>query len=150
MRVNAYLNFDGRCAAALAFYERHLGAKVEAKMTWNDQPGGCSGDLPAGWHDKIMHAQFTIGENVLMASDSPPNYYEPPKGITIVLNLENTGEADRIFAALSEGGSVRMPLEKTFWAEKFGMVVDQFGIPWMINCMAASQVQAPNKVAAAE
>jgi PhnB protein len=144
MLVNAYLNFPGNCEEALNFYQRHLGAKITARMTWDEQPGGCQG-VPDGWNTKIMHAAFTIGESLLMASDCPPSHYEAPKGIAITLNLSDPAEAERVFAALSEGGSVQMPLDKTFWAEKFGLVTDRFGIPWMVNCISRSeQSDSPN------
>ena len=89
---------------------------------------------PPEWHDKIMHARLTVGEAVLMASDAPPGHYETTKGMSIALNTDRPEEAERIFAALSENGTVRMPIQSTFWAARFGMLVDQFGIPWMINC----------------
>ena len=81
-----------------------------------------------------MHARITVGQNVLMLSDCPPDCYNVPKGITISINMDKPKEAERIFAALSKKGKVTMPIEETFWAVRFGMLTDQFGIPWMINC----------------
>lgn len=132
MRVNAYLNFDGRCEAALKFYERALGGRLEAKMTWGESPMG--NDMPPDWRDKIIHAQMAIGDSLIMASDAPPGRYEPAKGITIALNIDDPAEGKRVFDALSDGGSITMPFEGTFWAEGFGMLTDRFGIPWMVNC----------------
>ena len=86
------------------------------------------------WRNKIMHARMTVSDEVLMASDAPPDRYEAMKGIMVTLGIDDSGEAERIFRALSEKGSVQMPIQKTFWAARFGMLVDQFGTPWMINC----------------
>ena len=90
---------------------------------------------PPEWRDKIMHARLTVGNNVLMGSDAPPgHYHEASKGYSVSIGLADPQEAERIFQALAEGGTVRMPLQTTFWAARFGMLVDRFGIPWMINC----------------
>jgi PhnB protein len=132
MRVNAYLTFDGRCEAAFKFYEELLGGKIEAMMPHAGTPA--EDHVPPEWQKKIMHARLRLGDQVLMGSDAPPKHYEEPRGFSVSLNLTDPGEAERIFYALAKGGSVRMPLEQTFWALRFGMLVDQFGIPWMINC----------------
>jgi PhnB protein len=92
--------------------------------------------VPADWSDKIMHGSLTIGSQVLMGADMAPDQYEVPKGFSLSIQLKDTADAERIFNDLAEGGSVVVPLEKTFWAERFGMVVDRFGIPWSINCEA--------------
>jgi PhnB protein len=89
---------------------------------------------PAEFHGKIIHARLTIGDAVLMGGDAPPNHYQPPKGITVTLGIDAPAEAERVFRALSENGTVTMPIAETFWAQRFGMLVDQFGIPWMVNC----------------
>ena len=89
---------------------------------------------PSEWHNKIMHVRLAVGDQILMGSDSPPEYYEETKGMSVSLNTSDTAEAERIFQALSENGTVRMALQETFWAARFGMLVDQFGIPWMVNC----------------
>jgi PhnB protein len=86
------------------------------------------------WHAKILHARMEVGDTVLMGSDAPPDHYEQPKGFSVSLVLDDVGEAERIFFALAEGGSVRMAIQETFWAAGFGMLVDKFAIPWMINC----------------
>ena len=130
--VNAYLLFKGECEAAFKFYEKTLGGKVEATMTYGDSPMGQH--MPAEWRNKIIHARMTVGSTVLMGSDPPPDRYEAPKGFSVSIGLKDPAEAERIFNALSEGGNVKMPIQQTFWAAKFGMVVDRFGIPWMINC----------------
>jgi PhnB protein len=132
MKINAYLHFDGRCEAAFKFYEQCLGGKIVFKMTFGESP--MAGQSPPGWRDKIMHARLLVKDQVLMGSDAPPGRYESPKGFSVSLNLTDAVEAERIFNALLEKGTVVMPLQETFWAERFGMLSDQFGIPWMINC----------------
>jgi len=132
MKINAYLNFKGNCEAALKFYEKCLGVKVVFKLTYGETPA--AKETPKELHNQIIHARFAVGDNVLMASDCPPDRYDEPKGITISISIEKPEEADRIFAALSEKGTICMPIQETFWAKRFGMLTDQFGIPWMINC----------------
>lgn len=132
MLINPYLNFNGQCDAALKFYEQSLGAKVVFKMTYGESP--MAKDMPPELQNNILHARFLVGNNVLMASDSPPGRYEAPKGLTISLNIDSVEEAERVFGALSEKAEICMPIQETFWALRFGMLTDQFGIPWMINC----------------
>ena len=95
-------------------------------------------DVPPEWRKKILHARLTVGDQVLMASDAPPERYEQPKGFSVSLNIDDPAEAERIFHALAENGKVQMPLAQTFWAIRFGMCVDRFGIPWMVNCEKAA------------
>lgn len=133
MQVQTYLNFGGCCEEALDFYRRALGAEVKAVHRFKEcPPGSC----PPGAEDKIMHAHFCIGETVLMASDnhcaSPTDF----KGFSLSITAPNATEAERLFAALSDGGQVQMPLAKTFFAERFGMVADRFGLCWMIHVAA--------------
>src|SRR5258707_11829978 len=90
--------------------------------------------VPPEWRNKIMHARLNLNGATLMGSDAPPDSYEEPKGFYVNIGIRETHDAERIFQALAENGTVRMPLQKTFWAERFGMLVDRFGIPWMINC----------------
>lgn len=132
MELNPYLSFDGRCEAAFKFYEKVLGGRIVAMMTYRDTP--MKDQMPAESHGKIVHARLTVGERVLMGSDAPPGRYEPTKGITVILGIDQPAEAERVFKALSENGNVQMPIAETFWAQRFGMLVDQFGIPWMVNC----------------
>ena len=131
MNLNPYLNFNGNCAEALKFYEKALPAKILISMPYGGSP--MAKDMPPEIQDKVMHSRFEVGGQVIMASDAMCNY-EKPAGFNITINVEEPAEADRIFAALSENGTVRMPMEETFWAKRFGMLTDQFGIPWMINC----------------
>ena len=136
MQLNAYLLFNGQCEAAFKFYEKCLGGKIEAMMVHAGTPA--EQFVPAEWRNKILHARLTVGDAVLMASDAPPGRYEKPKGFSVSVQVKDPAQAERIFKALSEGGTVTMPMEKTFWAERFGMLVDQFAIPWMVNCEPAA------------
>ena len=133
MQVNPYLNFDGQCAEAFRFYAQVLGGTIEAMMTHGESP--IAGEVPPGWHDRILHARLVVGDQVLLASDSPPEQYQKPQGLYVSLSIDKPADAQRIFDALAENGTVTMPFEKTFWAAGgFGMLVDRFGTPWMINC----------------
>jgi PhnB protein len=135
MRVNAYLYYDGDCEAAFKFYEAAIGGKIIAMMPYEGSPG--EPDAPAQWRQKIMHGRLEIAGNVLMGSDAPPGRFLPQQGFSVSLNIDDPAEAERVYAALSEGGSVHMALQETFWAERFAMFADKFGIPWMINCEKA-------------
>jgi PhnB protein len=132
MQLNPYLSFNGQCEAAFKFYEQCLGGKIGVILNYGSSP--MAEQTPSGWHDKIMHVRLAVGDQILMGSDSPPEHYEETKGMSVSLNTNDPAEAERIFQALAENGTVRMPLQETFWAARFGMLVDQFGIPWMVNC----------------
>src|SRR5262249_29851759 len=132
MQLNAYLSFDGRCEDAFKFYERAFGGKIVARITYAETL--MKDQMPANWHLKIAHVRLVAGDAVLMGGDPPPQQYKAPQGITVTLGPDDRAEAERAFAMLSEGGNVTMPIAETFWARRFGMVVDRFGIPWMINC----------------
>jgi PhnB protein len=134
MLIQPYLNFDGRCEEALEFYRKALGAEVTALMRFKDTPQAAEpGMVPPGSDNKVMHASFRIGETTVMASDchcaGRPNF----QGFSLAINLPNEAAAERVFAALSEGGTVQMPLSKTFFAASFGVVADRFGLSWMIH-----------------
>jgi PhnB protein len=131
MQLVTYLLFNGQCEEAFKFYEQNLGGKIEAMLTHEGTPA--AGEVSADWKKKIVHARMIVHGHTLMASDSPPQYYEKPQGFNVNINVDSVADAERIFAALSKGGSVRMPIQETFWAERFGMLNDKFGIPWMIN-----------------
>jgi PhnB protein len=132
MQLNPYLVLNGQCEAAFKFYEKALGGKIEAMMRFGESPA--REHTPAKWHDKIMHASMKVGDSVLMASDSTPDRPEEMKGMSVALHPKEPAEAERIFHALAEKGNVIMPIQETFWAKRFGMLVDQFGTPWMVNC----------------
>ena len=139
MQVNPYLLFKGDCETAFKFYERTIGGKITAMMTHAGTP--MAQHMPPEWHHKILHASMNVGDTTLMGSDAPPDRYEQPKGASVCLGLNDTTEAERIFHALAEGGSVGMPIQQTFWAARFGMLVDKFGIPWMVNCETQEQAR---------
>jgi len=132
MHLMQHISFNGKCAEAFRFYEKCLNAKLETIMTNGESP--MADQLPAEWHDRVLHAALKVNGAVLMGADAPPDHYKQPSGFSVAIQLEDTAEAERIFAALSEAGTITMPLQATFWAERFGMLVDKFGIPWMINC----------------
>lgn len=132
MQLNAYLNFDGRCEAAFKFYEKCLGGKIISMSTFGSTPAG--EHMPADWGNKIMHAHLTVGDAVLYGSDAPPDRYKRPEGFAVSIQADKPAEADKVFQALAENANVSMPIQETFWAARFGMLTDQFGIPWMVNC----------------
>src|SRR5206468_3232062 len=132
MQLNPYLLFNGQCEAAFKFYEQCLGGKIDAMMTHAGSPA--EAQVSAEWRNKILHARMKIGDAVLMASDAPPGHYQKPQGFSVALHVQKTADAERIFHALAEQGTVQMSLQQTFWAVRFGMAVDRFGIPWMVNC----------------
>jgi PhnB protein len=133
MSVQPYLFFDGRAEEAIEFYKRALGAEVTALMRFKDSPEPAKpGMMPPGSEDKVMHASFSIGETTVMASDGRCQGQPSFKGFALVLTARDEAEADRLFGALGEGGEVQMPLAKTFFSPKFGMVADRFGVSWMV------------------
>jgi PhnB protein len=140
MEMNPYLSFKGDCEAAFKFYEQCLGGRMGPVFRYGGSP--MADQAPAGWSDKVMHGSVTVGGSELMGSDVAPEQYVAPKGFSLSLQMRNVAEAERIFHELASGGNVVMPLEKTFWAERFGMVVDRFGVPWLINCEGAAQPAA--------
>jgi PhnB protein len=132
MQLNTYLLFDGNCEEAFHFYTKNLGGKVQSLMRFESSPAAA--DVPPDWQRKVLHARIRIGDVVLMASDAPPGRYSVPKGFAVTLGTDTPEEAERLFKVLASGGQVGMPLEKTFFAERFGMVIDRFGTPWMVSC----------------
>jgi PhnB protein len=132
VQMNPYLSFKGECEAAFKLYEGCLGGQLGALFRY----GGThlAAQVPADWSDKIMHGSLTVGDQVLMGGDVAPDRYEEPKGFSMSVHIKDIADAERIFNELARDGRVVMPLEKTFWAARFGMVVDRFGIPWLINC----------------
>jgi len=136
LQLDTYLFFDGNCADAMRFYERTLGGKLQL-MTHGESP--MAAQTPPGSANRIMHARLELDGRLLMASDSMVGQpYERMKGFSLSLIYPTVAEAQRMFAALAEGGQITMPIAKTFWAEAFGMLVDRFGTPWMVNGGMAS------------
>ena len=132
MQLSSNVTFNGQCEAAFKFYEQCLGGKIHVMMKWGDSP--MADQVPSEWRDRIMHTSLIVGESSLLGGDAPPDRYEAPRGFAVTIHIDDPAEAERIFAALGENGTVQMPLEETFWAARFGMLVDRFGIPWMVNC----------------
>jgi PhnB protein len=135
MRFNAHLSFNGQCEEAFQLYKQCLGGEITLMLTYGNSPTASS--FP-GLEDKISHATLKLGDQVLTGADVPPNSYEKPQGFAIQLNIDDPNEAEQIFNTLSEGGTIQLPLQQTFWAERYGMVTDRFGTPWEINCGKAS------------
>jgi PhnB protein len=134
MKLNPHisLSFNGQCEAAFRSYERCLKGTITFMLTWGDSP--MAGDAPADWGEKIVHATLEIGDTVISGSDVPPGLYAQPRGFEIVLPIDDPAAAEHVFQALADKGTVAVPLQETFWAIRFGVVIDQFGIPWAINC----------------
>ena len=135
MKANVHLNFNGRCKEAFSFYEQVLGGKIQFMMTYGESP--MAAQMPAETKDYVMHASISIGDTVVLGADAPPDRYGAPVGFDVCLTPDDVAEGERIFNALAEGGTIEMPFQKTFWSERFGMVTDRFGTPWMINCPPA-------------
>jgi PhnB protein len=126
------LSFNGECEAAFTLYESLLGAKAELVITWGASP--LANDVPREWHEKMLFARLRCRTMTLLGADAPPGRYQPPAGFTLCLSADDEAEAERLFAALAEGGTVRMALQATFFAARYGEVVDRFRIPWEIRC----------------
>jgi PhnB protein len=131
MDTNIYLHFDGNCEEAFKFYEKVLGAKIQTVFHYEGSP--MADQTPPEQKDKVMHARMTIGDKTIMGSDAPQGRYSKPRGFSINIDSKDVAEAERVFSALGEGGQVHMPIAETFWAKRFGMLVDKFEIPWMVN-----------------
>ena len=132
MRINPYLNFNGNCAEAMTFYAKTLGGKDLRIMTFRDSP--MAAQIQDNEKDMVVHARFTLGNYTIMGSDATGGRYNKPQGYAVNVDIDTPEEADQVFAALSEGGNVGMQISETFWAKRFGMVIDRFGTHWMVNC----------------
>jgi PhnB protein len=130
MRLNAYLNYGGNCEEAFRFYEKHLGGKINAIMRFADQPN--PENAPPGTEKFVLYANLSIAGTELMASDVPPDRFQPMRSVYLSLGVDSNEEAERIYALLKEGGEVFMPMEETFFAFRFGMLRDRFGTSWMV------------------
>jgi PhnB protein len=134
MQVQVYLFFAGRCEEAVEFYKKTLGAEVMMLMRFKDSPEPPqAGMIPPGSDDKVMHTSLRIGDTIVMASDGRCEGAPSFQGFSLSLTVADEAEAERVFAALAEGGQVQMPLSKTFWSLRFGMLSDRFGVGWMIS-----------------
>jgi PhnB protein len=132
MELTTYLYFDGDCEQAFKFYEKALGGSIAMMMKYDEAPS----DQPCaeGLQNRIMHVRLMVGDQRLMGSDVPAGTPAKPQGFSVALNVEKPEDADRVFAALSDGGNVSHPLNETFFAHKFGMLQDRFGVAWLVNC----------------
>ena len=143
MKLIPFLGFNGNTHEAMAFYAKALGGQVVSEMTYADMPAdeamdaeGCGGFTPAS--DQVAHCQLHVGEAVLMAADGPDG---GGSATTLNIEVDSIEEAERVFAAMAEGGKVQMPMMETFWAHRWGMLVDRYGKPWMVNCMKPMPAQ---------
>ena len=132
MKLTPYLTFNGQCEAAFRLYEKCLGGKITFIQKYGDSP--MAGKTPTSSHQLIMHVTLTLGDQVLQGADVLPDSYQKPQGISVTISNSSAADAERIFQALAENGKVQMPLQETFWALRFGVLTDQFGTPWIINC----------------
>lgn len=139
MKLNPYLMFNGQCEAAFKFYEQCLRGKITAMMTYAEAPEPeMVEQTPPEWRSKIMHTSLMLGDQELMGSDQPPEHHQTIAGFFVSITLQDAVEAERIFHTLADKGTVQMPFQQTFWAYRFGMLVDRFGTPWMISCEQAA------------
>jgi PhnB protein len=136
VQINPYLHCNGQCEAAFKFYEKVLGAKIDGMFTFGDSP--MAKEVPSDWQKKVMHARMTVNGNVLMGADASSERYQRPQGFSVSIGVKEPEEAERVFKELAQNGTVQMPIQKTFWSARFGMLADQFGIPWMVNCEQAA------------
>ncbi|MBV4467030.1 PhnB protein [Pseudomonas sp. F-14 TE3623] len=133
MKINPYLIFNGDCKAAFTFYAKSLPGQIEVMMTFGETPA--RDHVPTDCHNLIIHTRLLVADQAIMGSDTTPDRPTTKmSGCSVSLNVDSVAEAERVFAALAEGGSIQMPLEATFWAARFGMLVDRFGVAWMVNC----------------
>jgi PhnB protein len=130
MQLHMYLNYGGNCEEAFRFYERHLGGKVTLLMRHGEQPG--PGNVPAEWNGKVLHARMSLGGTELLGADIPADRFQPIRSAYLSLTVDSVDEAERLYALLSEGGQIFMPMEETFFAHRFAMLRDRFGTSWML------------------
>ncbi|MGA9340988.1 MAG: VOC family protein [Rhodanobacteraceae bacterium] len=135
MQIVPYLNFNGKTREAFAFYAKALNGKITAQMTYREAPREMCDQMPSETLDNIMHTQLESDGAMLMGADGPPQHSAQAVGTTINVMVDDPAEAERIFAALAEGGEIKMPIAETFWAQRWGMLIDRYGKPWMVNCL---------------
>jgi PhnB protein len=131
MKLNPYLTFDGCCREAFEFYQRALGGQISFIQTNGESPMAAT--TPVEAHDRIMHATLRIGDQVLQGADAPAGRFTKPAGFCVAIHVADAAEGERVFASLAQNGRVQMEFQATFWAAGFGMLVDQFGTPWIVN-----------------
>jgi PhnB protein len=131
MKLNPYLAFDGQCREAFELYEKTLGGKISFIQTIGESPMASS--TPPEAHGRIMHVTLQIGDQVLQGGDAPPGQFTKPAGFSVALHFDEAAEGERVFKTLAQNGQIRMPFQPTFWAKGFGMLIDRFGTPWIVN-----------------
>ena len=131
MHITPYLGFQGTCEEAFKLYEKVLNGKITFKMTYGESP--MADQMPPDHRNRIMHISLQVGDETISGSDAPPQHYSKPEGFNVAISLKDAAEGERIFKELSAGGQVQMPFQKTFWSPGFGMLVDRYDIPWMVN-----------------
>jgi PhnB protein len=136
VKFSPHINYNGRCLEAFKHYAEIFGGRITMQMTYGESPAAC--EMPADMAGKIIHAEIDIGGPVLMGADAPPDRFSAPQGIQLSVSIDKPADAERIFNALAQGGAVIMPFQQTFWAHRFGMCADRFGISWMVNCEKAA------------
>jgi PhnB protein len=136
MEICPYLGFNGQCEEAFKSYEKILGGKIQGLMTYGASP--MASHFPPEMHSRVIHVRLVVGNQVLMGGDAPSQHYQAPQGLNVSITTKDPAETERIFNELSAGGKITMPLQKTFWSVLFGMTVDRFGTPWIINCAQES------------
>jgi PhnB protein len=141
LQVNAYLSFCGDCEEAFTLYADCLGGTIGTVYRYAGT--SLAVQVPADWDQKVMHTTLTIGDQVFMGGDVAPDRYEKPRGFSLSIHMSTPFEAERVFRTLGESGTIVMPLAETFWAARFGMVVDRFGVPWLINCDTPAEPDTP-------
>jgi PhnB protein len=132
MQTATHLHFKGTCREAFSFYAETFGGRIVFSMTYGEAPG--AGQAPPEARDRIIHARLELGTEFLLGCDVIGDHYQPPQGFNVMAAVDAPAEAERVFNILAAGGSVTMPCQETFWAQRFGMCTDRFGIPWMVNC----------------
>jgi PhnB protein len=132
MQINPYLHFDGNCEEAFKLYEKALGGKIVAMLPHEGTPA--AEHVPAEWKKKILHARLEVGGEAIMGTDQPSQYFSKPQGFSVSVTVKTRADAEKVFNELANGGSVTMPLSPTFWSVAFGMVMDKYGVAWMVNC----------------
>ena len=131
MKLNPYLAFDGRCREAFEFYETALGGTIAFIQTMGESP--MAANTPPEAHGRVMHVTLHVGDQVLQGADAPPGNFTKPAGFCVAVHYDEPADGERVFNALATGGKVQMPFQATFWAKGFGMLIDQFGTPWIVN-----------------
>lgn len=132
MQFVPYLSFNGTCEEAFKFYEQALGGELQSMFRYGGSP--MQDRVPSEWHQKVMHTALKVADGVLMGADAPPPYFTQPGGFSVSISFKDPAEADSKFQALGSGAKIMMPIQQTFWARRFGMLVDRFGTPWMVSC----------------